>query len=138
MIKGTVVTGAGRGARILKTPTANFLTKAEVIPRDGVYAVRVMLGGKLLDGVANLGKNPTFPGASGGVEVHLLDYDGDIYGKPLRVYFMHRLREEKTFSGPQQLVEAIEQDVIRARQLLATSRLVVYHEYLGHPGERVS
>jgi len=136
-LEGTVVRGDGRG-RGLGFPTANLATTKELLPASGVYAVKVRLGDTIRDGVANLGKNPTFPGASGGVEVHLLDYDGDIYGKPLRVYFMHRLREEKTFAGSQQLVEAIKQDVIRARELLATSRLVVYHEYLGHPGEGVN
>jgi len=128
-LEGTVVRGDGRG-RGLGFPTANLATAKELLPASGVYAVKVRLDGKYYDGVANLGSNPTFPGATGGVEVHLFDFDQDIYGKPLRIYFMARLRGETRFSGPRELVAAIEQDVARSRTLLANARLVVYHEYL--------
>jgi len=118
MVKGTVVTGAGRGARILKTPTANFLTKAEVIPRDGVYAVRVRLGGKLLDGVANLGNNPTFRGADRSYEVHLLDFSENLVGDEIEVRFIERLRGEVKFPSPEALMEQIRLDIDNARDVL--------------------
>lgn len=119
MIKGTVVTGAGRGERILKTPTANFLTKAEVIPRDGVYAVRVRLGGKLHDGVANLGNNPTFRGADRSYEVHLLDFSENLVGDEIEVRFIERLRAEEKFASPGALMDQIKDDIARARAALA-------------------
>ena len=118
-IKGTVVTGAGRGARILNTPTANFLTKAEVIPKDGVYAVRVMLGGKLLDGVANLGNNPTFRGADRSYEVHLLDFSENLVGDEIEVRFIERLRGEVKFPSPEALMEQIKLDIDNARDALS-------------------
>jgi len=128
-LEGTVVRGDGRG-RGLGFPTANLATAKELLPRRGVYAVKVRLGEEYFDGVANLGENPTFPGATGGVEVHLLDFDQDIYGKPVRIYFIDRLREERAFNGPQQLVAAIHEDIDRARTILAENRLVIFHEYL--------
>jgi len=133
-LEGTVVRGDGRG-RGLGFTTANLATAKELLPKQGVYAVKVRLGDVYFDGVANLGKNPTFPGASGGVEVHLLDFDKDIYGKPLRIYFMERLRGEKTFSGPDELKNAILDDISVARNILSTERLVIYREYLSeNPG----
>jgi len=128
-LEGTVVRGDGRG-RGLGFPTANLATAKDLLPKNGVYAVKVRLGGHYYDGVANLGKNPTFPGATGGVEVHLLDFEQDIYGKPVRIYFIDRLREERVFTGPEALVEAIHADINKARSILEASRLVIYHEYL--------
>jgi len=119
MIRGTVVTGAGRGARILKTPTANFLTKAEVIPKDGVYAVRVNLGSKLFDGVANLGDNPTFRGADRSYEVHLLDFSENLVGDEIEVRFIERLRGEVKFPSPEALMDQISIDIADAREALA-------------------
>jgi len=128
-LEGTVVRGDGRG-RGLGFPTANLATAKELLPATGVYAVKVRVDGQIYDGVANLGNNPTFPGATGGVEVHVLDFNQDLYGKPLRVYFVERLRGEMKFSGPQELIDAIKRDIARSRKLLAGTRLVVYHEYL--------
>jgi len=128
-LEGTVVRGDGRG-RGLGFPTANLATAKELLPAQGVYAVKVRVGEHYYDGVANLGRNPTFPGATGGVEVHLLEFDQDIYGKPVRIYFIDRLREERTFSGPRELIAAIHADIDRARTILAENRLVIFHEYL--------
>ena len=118
-IRGTVVTGAGRGARILKTPTANFVTTAEVIPKDGVYAVRTEVGGKLFDGVANLGDNPTFKNAQRSYEVHLLDFSQDVVGDDIVVRFIERLRGEVKFPRPELLMAQIQDDIRRARVVLA-------------------
>lgn len=133
-IDGDVVRGAGRG-RKLGWPTANIHTTNELLPSAGVYAVRAQLlpqaagsaAGAWLPGAANLGLNPTFrpEGAQAGVgarvmlEVHLFDLDQDLYGRPLRVEFLHRLRDERRFPGVEALKEQIARDVAEARKLLA-------------------
>lgn len=112
-IVGTVVHGQSRG-RALGFPTANLRVQTPMLPADGVYAVRV---GEH-HGVANLGKRPTFEGAPPSVEVHLLDFDGDLYEQELRVAFVQRIREERTFDGVEALVEQIGRDVSAARGML--------------------
>ncbi len=129
-LEGVVVHGAKRG-KGLGFPTANLVPDKDLLPRAGVYAVKVRRGETLLDGVANIGSNPTFDGRETGVEVHLLDFAGDLYGERLRVYFLERLRDERRFDGPTALKAAIAADVERARPLLAAARLVEYREYLG-------
>jgi riboflavin kinase/FMN adenylyltransferase len=91
------------------------------MPAQGVYAVRVQrqAGGPWLPGVANLGTRPTFDGGAPVLEVHLLDFDGDLYGRSLRVGLVARLRDEQRFDGPEALVAALRADVARARELLA-------------------
>jgi riboflavin kinase / FMN adenylyltransferase len=128
-LDGEVVEGAGRG-RKLGWPTANIRTTNELLPAVGVYAVRARLlsGGPPIAGAANLGLNPTFrpqvalAGAAGhpplSLEVHLLDFAQDIYGRKLRVEFVHRLREERRFPGVDALKAQITHDVEQARRLL--------------------
>jgi riboflavin kinase/FMN adenylyltransferase len=128
-LDGEVVRGVGRG-RKLGWPTANIRTENELLPAVGVYAVRARLlpGGAAIPGAANLGLNPTFrpdvalAGAAGrpplSLEVHLIDFAQDIYGRRLRVEFVHRLREERRFPGIEALKAQITQDVIQARKLL--------------------
>ena len=128
-LDGEVVRGVGRG-RKLGWPTANIRTRNELLPAVGVYAVRARLlpDGPAIPGAANLGLNPTFrpdvalAGAAGrpplSLEVHLFDFAQDIYGRPLRVEFVHRLREERRFPGIDALKAQITQDVIQARKLL--------------------
>ncbi len=129
-LEGVVVHGAKRG-KGLGFPTANLAPDKDLLPRAGVYAVKVRRGETLLEGVANIGSNPTFDGRETVVEVHLLDFAGDLYGERLRVYFLERLRDELRFAGPGELKAAIAADVERARPLLAAARLVEYREYLG-------
>lgn len=128
--EGSVVRGAGRG-RQLGFPTANLQTDKEIMPRPGVYAVKVKRGDLLLDGVLNIGSNPTFGNLSGlSVEVHLLDFSADLYGEHLRVYFISRLRDEHKFPSVTELQRAIGADVDIARSLLAGTRLIEFREYL--------
>jgi riboflavin kinase/FMN adenylyltransferase len=127
--EGKVVHGFGRGAK-LGFPTANLKTDKELMPCPGVYAVKVKRGDKFIDGVLNLGRNPTFCVAGSFIEVHLLDFEGDIYGEALRVYFVERLRDEKCFDGPESLMDAIQEDIRRARALLPGEKIVAYREYL--------
>ncbi|MDT8422909.1 MAG: bifunctional riboflavin kinase/FAD synthetase [Desulfuromonadales bacterium] len=129
-LKGTVVAGVGRGKQ-LGFPTANLATEKELIPADGVYAVKVCLDGVIHDGVVNIGRTPTFAAGRYTIEAHLFGLDADLYGKSLRVYFIERLRDEKRFADPLALTQAIATDVERAKELLQGARIIEYHEYLG-------
>ncbi len=117
-IEGTVIKGAGRGTSLLNTPTANIATDNELIPKEGVYAVRVSVGSKVYDGVANIGKNPTFNESRMSYEVHILDFRKDLLGYHLKVHFVKRIREEKKFSCIEDLFEHIRMDIETARQIL--------------------
>jgi riboflavin kinase/FMN adenylyltransferase len=126
---GRVVHGFKRGQK-LGFPTANLQTEKELLPSPGVYAVKVKRGAEVVDGVLNIGHNPTFAAAGLCIEVHLLDFEGQLYGEELRVYFVERLRDERRFSDVNQLVQAIGEDIRNARRILAESEIIQYHEYL--------
>ncbi len=118
-LQGEVVRGKGRGRQI-GIPTANVASQAELLPRRGVYAGRAMVpGGGIKDAVINIGTNPTFEKAAVlSFEVHILDYSADIYGERLGVKFSQRLRDEKKFSSVEELLQAISEDIDRAREIL--------------------
>jgi riboflavin kinase / FMN adenylyltransferase len=124
-ITGPVGRGAGRG-RGLGVPTANVAPEAELLPRIGIYAARVHLldatGGVVSSHRAGLsvGSNPTFTGRSGAVtvEAYLLDFDGDLYGRRLRLDVLHRLRDERRFDSIDALVAQIADDVAEVRARL--------------------
>jgi len=126
---GRVVHGAHRG-KSLGFPTANIRTDKELIPADGVYAVKVKIDDKLFDGACNIGNNPTFGGSEVSIEAFIFDFDGELYDQELRVYFIARLRGERKFSSADELKTAIAADVAECRRILATTPLVVYSEYL--------
>lgn len=128
-LDGRVVSGAGRG-RKLGFPTANLATAKELLPLAGVYAVRVRLGRRMYDAVANLGRRPTFAGEEPTLEIHLLDFAGDLYGARLRLYFVERLRDERRFASAPELQSAIRDDIARARVILASTKVLVYRETL--------
>jgi riboflavin kinase / FMN adenylyltransferase len=117
-LDGVVVRGAGRG-RTLGWPTANVQTDAEIRPGSGVYAVRLRLGDSETApwraGAANVGSRPTFEGREVGVEVHVLDWSGDLYGQKVRVEFLERLRPEQRFGSIPELAAQIGRDVEAAR-----------------------
>lgn len=126
-LEGVVVPGQGRGRKI-SIPTANVDTQNEVRPAAGVYAVRV----KFLDagpgggpdtewraGAANIGVKPTFGGTEVTIEVHLLDFSGDVYGRHMRVEFLERLRGEQRFGSIEELVGQIRRDMEEARTVFA-------------------
>lgn len=118
VIRGTVVAGDARG-RTIGFPTANLETDAELLPAQGVYACRANVdGGAWLPAVANLGTRPTFDGSGFLVEVHILDFSGEIYGSEMEVSFVSRLRGEQHFDGPDALKAQIQQDVLAARSVL--------------------
>jgi len=119
-IRGTVVHGDARG-RTMGFPTANLQTDADLKPSRGVYAVRTRSErGEWYQGVANLGTRPTFDGHGFLIEVHILDFDGDLYGAEMEVDFVDRLRGERTFDGPDALSAQIHLDIQHAREVLNT------------------
>jgi riboflavin kinase/FMN adenylyltransferase len=119
MISGTVVHGREIGHAI-GFPTANVASANELLPPDGVYAVMVSVEGRLVEGACNIGLNPTFEGASHTIEVFLLDFSGHIYDRAIVVWFVQRLRDVRKHAGVAALVDAIAQDVLRTREVLAT------------------
>lgn len=123
-ISGTVVRGAARG-RTIGFPTANIEPGGRyVLPRHGVYAVNVRRGDDVHPAVMNIGVVPTFH-ANGGtpkLEVHLLDFSGDLYGERLDVDFVAFLRPEIRFGGVDELAAQIREDAEQARRLLAVVR----------------
>jgi len=117
-LRGRVVVGDRRG-RTLGFPTANLHLRAGLLlPPDGVYAVGVEVDGCAHEGVLNIGVRPTFAGKRRTIEVHLLDFDGDLYRRWLVVKVIERMRDEQAFSGPEALRVAIARDVERARRVL--------------------
>ena len=122
-ISGTVVHGAARG-RTIGFPTANLAEIAELLPADGVYAVRVDVvepsgARRLGDGVMNIGVRPTVGGERArSVEVYVLDFMGDLYDQVLRVHVVARLRGEQRFAGLDELKAQIARDVGAAREAL--------------------
>ncbi len=119
-IQGTVVHGDARG-RTMGFPTANLQTDADLQPNQGVYAVRARLErGKWFNAVANLGTRPTFDGRGFLIEVHVLDFSGNLYGAEMEIEFIQRLRGEQTFDGPTALASQIQLDILNARKVLKT------------------
>ncbi|MFQ6576550.1 bifunctional riboflavin kinase/FAD synthetase [Pseudomonas sp. UM16] len=114
-ISGRVLHGQ-KLARQLGTPTANIQLKRHRVPLTGVYLVSVELDGKAWPGVANIGVRPTVSGdGRAHLEVHLLDYAGDLYGRRLTVEFHHKLRDEQRFASLEALKSAIDADIAAAR-----------------------
>ena len=119
-MRGIVMRGRGVGQR-LNAATANIQPNCEVLPPNGVYAVRVRVEGdpQLVNGVANLGMRPTFADAlpdRAVLETHLLDFSGDLYGKTLEVSFLTRLRDERAFDSPEALTRQIAEDIRSAQR----------------------
>jgi len=120
-IVGRVVKGRERG-RLLGFPTANVDIQKQVPPKPGVYAVEVDIDGETYMGAANFGWNPTFGDPTPSLEVHVLDFDGNLYGKEIAVRFIERIRDERRFSGPEALVAQIHQDVETVRSILTARK----------------
>jgi riboflavin kinase/FMN adenylyltransferase len=152
-IEGMVIKGAGRGSSLLHTPTANITTPNELVPKEGVYAVRVSiqrtedrrqrtdkknvcilpsecLSSEIYDGVANIGKNPTFATTLGNMsmsyEVHIFDFNQNLLGEKIKIHFIDRIRDEKKFSGIGELEEQIKKDIQKAKQILSKRKDILY------------
>jgi riboflavin kinase / FMN adenylyltransferase len=119
-VRGTVVHGDKRG-RALGYPTANLVPDSGlVVPGHGVYACRAQVGGENRLAAVNVGVRPTFKTGRGLlVEAYLLDFEGDLYGRELRLDFLERLRGERRFESADALVEQMHRDVVEARRIAA-------------------
>jgi len=118
---GRVGTGQRRG-RKLGFPTANLDPLDTLAPGNGVYAALAQLPGKSWPAAVNIGPNPTFGEQARKVEVHLIGYQGDLYGQSLGVDFLDRLRDTRPFAGPADLTAQLQQDVQRAVEIASQAR----------------
>jgi len=124
-LRGIVERGAGRG-RTIGVPTINLTSPdpRKLLPPDGVYAVWVELpgkgeaGGTRYGGMMNQGSRPTFGVHARGLEIHLFDFSGELYGETVIVEWVRRLRDTQTFPSRQALVDQIERDAVAARSAL--------------------
>lgn len=117
-VEGRVEQGDKRG-RTIGFPTANVSLEGYLEPALGVYAVRVEIAGKSYNGVANFGRRPTFDKKDVLLEVHIFDFEGDIYGQQIVVAFVAYLRPEQKFAGLDALKAQIAKDSERARTILS-------------------
>jgi riboflavin kinase/FMN adenylyltransferase len=115
-VAGSVGTGARRG-RTIGFPTANLENVETLVPAEGVYAVRGSVGDTTYAAAANIGPNPTFGEDARKIEVHLIGFTGDLYGKTLVVDFLARLRPTQRFASVDELVAQLRRDVDRAREV---------------------
>jgi riboflavin kinase/FMN adenylyltransferase len=120
-VQGTVVKGQNRGGRLLGFPTANLNPHGELLPKTGVYAVKLLIDDVFYNGVTNVGYNPTFGDTGLTVETHVMDYLGELMGKTIKVHFIKRLRDEKTFKTLGELSGQIAQDIARAKEVFRES-----------------
>ena len=121
-VMGTIVRGEQVG-RELGAPTANIQIGDEQFPPDGVYAVSARIDGESREreAVANLGIRPTVGGTQHLLEVHLLDFEGNLYGRTLEIFFGKMIRGEKKFQGLAELQKQIQLDIEEARRLFKAS-----------------
>lgn len=114
---GRVGTGVQRG-RTIGFPTANMVDVSTLIPANGVYAGAVAIQGARHPAAINIGPNPTFGEAAQKIEVHVLDFSGDLYGQTLDVDFIERVRDVRRFSGADELIAQLAQDISRVRTVV--------------------
>lgn len=118
-LAGRVVGGRKIG-RTLGFPTANLLPDDpdKLVPAPGIYAVRVEWKGALYKGALSIGRRPTFDNGEVTIEAHLLDFDDDLYGERLRLYFEHFIRPELRFASVEELIEQMHRDIALCHELL--------------------
>ena len=118
-LTGKVITSDKRG-RLLGFPTANLdIEPWQALPHNGIYATITQADGRQFPSATNIGSRPTFGGGKRTVETHLLDYQGSLYGKEIRVEFLQKLRDERRFASPQALKAQIAEDIREVEALLA-------------------
>jgi len=118
MLWGRIIHGAGRGHQ-LGFPTANIRLKPTLFPREGVYRVELAIGRRRMRGVMNLGRRPTFGPGPLTCEVHCPGLRGSLYGRAATLSLQARLRDERRFETPDQLVDQIRRDLRHAHLLMA-------------------
>lgn len=121
LLNGIVMQGDERGRKI-GYPTANLKPEHEnkVIPKNGVYAVKVRVNEKWYGGMMNIGVRPTFGEDEKTIEVHIFDFDRDIYGETIQVRFVDRIRDEKKFEGIDELKNQLQEDERISKEILVS------------------
>ena len=118
-LRARVISTDKRG-QTLGFPTANLNVRSgQALPNRGVYGTITCVNNNRFASATNIGVRPTFGGGGETVETHLLDYQGDLYGKELKVKFVRKLRDEKRFASPEELKLQIKKDVEKVRILIA-------------------
>lgn len=115
-IRGEVIRGRNRGGPLLGYPTANLKLTDELIPKEGVYIVSMDIGGKIYQGLTNIGYNPTFKDKTLSVETYVFNLSANILKQKIKVNFLSRLRDEITFASGKELSKQISKDVNQARE----------------------
>jgi len=119
-LNGRVTSGAGRGVG-LGFPTANLdIDPRQALPAEGVYATWAYIDAQAYQSMTNIGNQPTFGGSQRVVEVHILDYHNNLYGRKLRIDLIERLRDEKQFDTPEELKKQIAEDIKQGRAILSS------------------
>ncbi|HKQ88676.1 MAG TPA: bifunctional riboflavin kinase/FAD synthetase [Candidatus Acidoferrales bacterium] len=119
-LEGEIRTGTGLGRKLV-VPTLNLATEQEMLPKLGVYATETAVGGAEYRSVTNVGMRPTFDGAKLAIETHLFGFNGNLTSGPMAIRFRARIRDEKKFSGPQELKEQILRDIETAKEYFQES-----------------
>lgn len=124
LLTGTVVHGRGLGKQY-NYPTLNIHIKEayKLIPKAGVYIIKTNFNNQNLFGIMNIGNRPTVDGKNQTIEVHLLDFDADIYGENIQVQLTYRLRDEQKFDTIDHLFTQIKEDEKQARKLISNGKI---------------
>ena len=118
-IRGDVMVGQKRGGAVVGFPTANLhLDPEDLCPKPGVYVVQVIHDYSCYGGVMNIGRNPTFGDEDLRAEAHIFDFDKDIYGHPIKINLIQRIRGERRFESVEALARQIAKDVETAQKTL--------------------
>jgi riboflavin kinase/FMN adenylyltransferase len=121
-LEGKIQTGTGQGRKLV-VPTLNLATEQEALPKRGVYATEALVEGKTYLAATNVGVRPTFDGSNVTIESHLFDFNESLTNGKLEVRFWTRLRDERKFSGPEELRAQILKDIERAKEFFRTSKI---------------
>jgi riboflavin kinase/FMN adenylyltransferase len=123
-ISGRVISGKGRGRKLLNFATANIDTPSDkILPVNGVYLVEIKIDNKDYYGLMNIGVKPTFKESERTVEVHIINFNKKIYNKEVFVNILQKIREEKYFSHPGLLKKQIEDDIMTAHKMIEQYRV---------------
>lgn len=124
-ISSTVIKGYQRG-RMMNIKTANLhIMPEKLIPKEGVYSGVVKYGGEVLRSVINIGTNPTFKNSDMSIEVHILNFNRNIYGETIRLHFLDRIRDEKKFNSVEDLKNQIKFDIEVSKKKVIENHLLV-------------
>ena len=118
-IRGEVIKGQGFGRKI-GFPTANIDSGNQLLPPNGIYAIRAKLKDSFFDGVLSMGVRPTFDENQFQIEAYLFDFDGSIYGQTIEIFFIQKIRDEIAFSSVEELINQIKRDVEETMKILAS------------------